>query len=147
MITIFKNKDDIPAEMEYIELNDVYFNQNTASMIDSRAEKFIESIDGSKLVAKYKISSRFDDVILDIDKLSAGCKTLLNILYYPEKVFCLKECGSNVLELIYGLAAGNVFSEYALIPFDMQPVIVQTKYSRKVVENYEDLKEWWDNEK
>lgn len=147
MITIFKNKEDIPSEQEYIELNDVFFNQNTASMIDSRAEKYIESIDGSKLVAKYKIRSRFDDVILDIDKLSAGCKTLLNILYYPEKVFCLKECGSNVLELIYRLAAGNVFSEYAMIPFDMYPVIVQTKFSRKVVKNYEDLKEWWDNEK
>ena len=31
MITIFKNKQDIPQNMEYIELNDLYFVQNTVS--------------------------------------------------------------------------------------------------------------------
>ena len=34
MITIYKNKKDIPQNMDYIELNDVYFNQNTASILD-----------------------------------------------------------------------------------------------------------------
>ena len=42
MITIFKNKQDIPQNMEYIELNDLYFVQNTVSQIDDRAEKIIE---------------------------------------------------------------------------------------------------------
>lgn len=93
MITIFKNKQDIPQNMEYIELNDLYFVQNTVSKIDERADKIIECIDGARLVSKYKISSGFNDVVLDIDKLSSGCKTVLNVFYYPEKVFCLKECG------------------------------------------------------
>ena len=48
-------------------------------------------------VGKYKIRSRFDDIIIDIDKLSAGCKTALNVLYNPDKIFCLKECGNNAL--------------------------------------------------
>ena len=48
MITIYKNKKDIPEGMEYIELNDVYFNQNTASALDERAEKIIEDIDASR---------------------------------------------------------------------------------------------------
>lgn len=146
MITIYKNIEDIPQNMEYIELNDVFFNQNTASILDERAEKIIEDIDGSKQVGKYKIRSRFDDIILDIDKLSAGCKTVLNILYNPNKVFCLKECGNNALEIVYSLDQGNVYSDYALIPFDMESVNVRTASEDKVVSDYEELKEWWSNE-
>ena len=146
MITIYKDKKDIPRNMEYIELNDVFFNQNTASVLDERAEKIIEDIDGSEQVGKYKIRSRFDDIILDIDKLSAGCKTVLNILYNPDKVFCLKECGNNALEVIYGLDYGNVYSDYAMIPFDMESVNVRTSSEDKVVYDYEELKEWWSDE-
>ena len=146
MITIYKDIKDIPPNMEYIELNDVFFNQNTASILDERAEKIIEDIDGSKQVGKYKIRSRFDDIILDIDKLSAGCKTVLNILYNPDKVFCLKECGNNALEVVYGLDYGNVYSDYAMLPFDMESVNVRTASENKVVSDYEELKEWWSNE-
>ncbi len=117
MITIFKDKKDIPQDMQYVELNDLYFNQNTASMLDEKAAEIIETIDESKLIGKYKICSKFDDVTLDIDKLSAGCKTVLNVMYNPDKVFCLKECGNNALMVLYGLAAGKVYSDYARIPF------------------------------
>lgn len=146
MITIYKDIKDIPPNMEYIELNDVFFNQNTASILDERAEKIIEDIDGSKQVGKYKIRSRFDDIILDIDKLSAGCKTVLNVLYNSDKVFCLKECGNNALEIVYSLDQGNVYSDYALIPFDVESVNVRTASEDKVISDYEELKEWWSNE-
>lgn len=146
MITIFKNKQDIPQNIEYIELNDLFFNQNTVSLIDERAAKIIEVIDDARLIGKYKISSRFNGVTLDIDRLSAGCKTVLNVLYYPDKVFSLKECGNNALEILYNLEKGYVCSEYALIPFDMDSVVVQTKAGKKVISDYEVLKEWWDNE-
>lgn len=146
MITIFKNKKDIPRDMKYVELNDIYFNQNTAARLDDRAEKIIEIIDEAKLVSKYKIQSRFHDIILDVDKLSAGCKTVLNVLYHPEKVFCLKECGNNALEVLYGLSAGNVYSDYALIPFEMSAVNVQSSSGKREINDYEELKEWWNNE-
>ena len=55
MITIFKSKKDIPQSMEYIELNDLFFNQNTAILIDEKAEQIIETIDDAKLISKYKI--------------------------------------------------------------------------------------------
>lgn len=147
MITIFKDKQDIPQNMEYIELNDLFFVQNTASMIDRQAEKIIKCIDGAELVSKYKITSRFNNVVLDIDKLSAGCKTVLNVMYFPDKVFCLKECGDNALELLYGLDKGYVYSEYAMIPFEMQSATVRTKEESRVISDYEELKEWWMNEK
>ena len=146
MITIFKSQQDIPTNMDYIELNDLFFNQNTASMIDNKAEIIIESIDNAKLISRYKIMSRFEDVAVDIDKLSTGCKTVLNVLYNPDKVFNLKECGNNALEIIYGLENGFVFSEYALIPFDMDSVSVQTLSDKKIINDYEELKEWWNNE-
>lgn len=43
-------------------------------------------------------------------------------------------------------AKGNVYSDYAMIPFNMHPVIIRTNNTCRVVEDYEDLKEWWDNE-
>ncbi|MCI8831928.1 MAG: DUF4869 domain-containing protein [Lachnospiraceae bacterium] len=147
MITIFKNRKDIPGDMEYVELNDLFFNQNTVSFIDKQAEKIIEMIDGSKLISKYKIYSRFDEIALDIDRLSTGCKTVLNVLYYPNKVFCLKECGNNALEILYHFENGHVFSEYALIPFIMDTVAVQSESGKKIINDYEELREWWDSEK
>jgi hypothetical protein len=146
VITIFKNKSDIPQNMEYVELNDIYFNQNTAAMLDEKAKPIIDSIDESELVSKYKIRSRFDDITLDTDKLSAGCKTVLNVMFNPEKVFCMKECGSNALNVLFALSSGNVYSNYALIPFEMESVNVQTSSGEKVINDYEELKEWWENE-
>lgn len=146
MITIFKNKNDIPQDMEYVELNDIYFNQNTARKLDDRAQKVIGIIDEAKLIGKYKICSKFNDIVLDVDKLSAGCKTVLNVLYNPDKVFCLKECGNNALELLYNLDVGSVYSDYALIPFEMESVYVQTSSGKKEICDYEELKEWWSHE-
>ena len=77
MITIFKNKKDIPSNMNYVELNDVFFNQNTVSKLDERASDIIKRIDDSKLIGKYKIESKFNGVTLDIDCLSTGCKLSL----------------------------------------------------------------------
>lgn len=146
MITIFKDKKDIPQNKEYIELNDVFFNQNTVMKLDERANQIIEKIDASTILSKYKICSRFNDVTLDIDKLSTGCKTVLNIMYYTDKVFCIKECGNNALAVLYGLECGLVYSDYALIPFNMEKVIVQTKTGNWEISDYEELKEWWSNE-
>lgn len=133
MITIFRNKQDIPQDVEYVELNDIYFNQSTARKLDDRARKVIGIIDEAKLVSKYKICSKFNDIVLDVDRLSSGCKMVLNVLYNPDKVFCLKECGNNALEVLYNLEAGNVYSDYALIPFEMTAVNVQTSSGKKFV--------------
>ena len=71
MITIYKNKKDIPQGMEYVELNDVFFNQNTAGKFDKRPGDIIARIDDSKLLGKFKIESKFNQVILHVDCLPA----------------------------------------------------------------------------
>lgn len=147
VITIYKNKDDIPQNMEYVELNDVFFNQNTVSQLDDRAKEIVQQIDEAKLIGKYKIESKFNGVILDVDHLSTGCKTVLNVLYYPDKVFCLKECGYNALEILFCLENGSVYSDYAVIPFDMGIVKVSANREVRRIDDYEELKEWWEDEK
>lgn len=131
--------------MEYIALNDVFFDQNTASKLDEQAKTIIKQIDGAELISQYTIRSIFNGVTLDIDRLSSGCKTVLNVLYYTDKLFCLKECGDNTLEVLYRMEQGNVYSEYAMIPLDMRPVVVKTEDDTKIIENYEVLKEWWND--
>ena len=75
-------------------LNYLDYQKDIKELLNKTRGKLIV-IDNAKLVSKYKIVSKFNSVILDIDCLSTGCKTVLNVLYNPEKVFCLKECGIN----------------------------------------------------
>lgn len=147
MITIYKNKKDIPTKLEYVELNDIFFNQNTVSKLDERANAIVEKIDSSKLIGRYKIESKFSGVTLDVDRLSTGCKTVLNVLYFPGKVFCLKECGDNALDVLYHLQDGAVYSDYAVIPFDTDEFTVYLGADGGVIDDYEELKEWWNDEK
>lgn len=147
MISIYKDKKDIPENREYVELNDIFFNKNTVLVLDDRAKIVIEKIDEAELDGKFKIKSKFNGVTLDIDCLSTGCKTVLNVMYFPEKVFCLKECGDNAVEVLYALDKGYVYSDYAVIPFDMETVQVYSGNETKVINDYEELKEWWNNEK
>lgn len=146
MLTIYKDKKDIPPFMQYVELNDLFFNQNTVLHLDDCAKAVVEQIDGTKMLSKFKIESKFGGVMLDIDCLSTGCKTVLNVMYFPEKVFCMKECGENALEILYALKDGAVYSDYALIPFDMKSVKAVYNGETRTIDDYDDLKEWWNNE-
>lgn len=146
MITIFKNKNDIPQNREYVELNDIFFNQKTVARLDERSENIIKKIDQVKLAGRYKIESKFNGVMVDIDCLSTGCKTVLNVLYFPDKVFCLKESGENALEVLYQLEQGGVYSDYAMIPFELENIKVRSGMDGKIITDYEELKRWWDNE-
>ena len=86
MITIYK-KNAIPKTMVLEELNDVFFNKKTVTLLDERAKEIIRQIDGSEMVSNFAIKSRFNGMLLNIDRLSTGCKTVLNILYNPDRVF------------------------------------------------------------
>ena len=98
------------------------------------------------MLSQFTIRSRFDGMTLNIDRLSTGCKTALNILYYPDKVFDIRECGDNALDVIYALPAGNIYCDYPLISFDMEKVNVCEKKGFRVIDSYEELKEWWSHE-
>lgn len=145
MITVYKKKY-LPKGMELIALNDIYFNKNTVLLLDNNAAEIIAAIDHSEMLSPFTISSRFDGMQLNIDKLSTGCKTALNILYNPNKVFDIRECGDNALNVIYSLPHGNVYCDYPMISFQMDKVTIYDKKSIREVDSYEELKEWWSDE-
>ncbi|WP_294238574.1 DUF4869 domain-containing protein [Pseudobutyrivibrio sp.] len=145
MITIYKNKKYMPNAV-CIDFNDVYFNQYTSREIDERAKPVIAKIDGATLVEKYKFKSIFNAELLDIDKLSSGCKTALNILYFPNALVSIKECGDNALSVIFGFEEGNVYSDYPLIPFEFDSVCVSDENGKRIIKEYDELKTWWENE-
>lgn len=145
MIRIYKKKA-IPNGMEKIELNDVYFNKTTVSMLEGGAADIIYRIDKSKMIDKYTVESRFDGSRLNIDKLSTGCKTALNIWYNPDKVFDIRECGDNAIDVIYAFDKGNIYCDYPLISFEMKEVEAVDAKGSVIVNDYEVLKEWWNSE-
>ncbi len=51
--------------------------------------------------------------------------------------------------MLYSLKQGRVYSEYAVIPFELEKitVMVSSETENRVIEEYEELKEWWENEK
>ena len=46
VIIIYKNKNDIPEDIEYVELNEIFFNQKTVMKLDDRTKEIIEKVDG-----------------------------------------------------------------------------------------------------
>lgn len=145
MITVYRDKTDIPSSTELVEFNDLFFNQNIMERLDLTAQEIIKNVDGAALRDDYRIQSGINGDLLNLDKLSTGCKTALNIYYFPEKVFSLKECGDNALDLVYSFASGQVFSEYPIISLFLEKVRVCDKTGEKVLDHYEDLKDWWQN--
>ncbi len=143
MLTIYKNKKDIPTDKEYVELNDLFFNMNTSFLLDDRAKVIIRDVDSSEMISRYKIRSRFNGDVLNTDKLSTSCKTVLNVMYYPDKVFCLKECGEEAVEILFAFKKGAVYSDYAMIPFDFDKVEVCSGGRIAIIDDYEELKAWW----
>lgn len=151
MITIYKNKKDFTnrnfPNIICVDVNDVYFNSITSQLIDDRARAIISKIDGAVFEEKYKIRTKFNDTLLDIDKLSTGCKTALNVLYNPHVLVNIKECGDNALEVIFGMEDGSIYSDYPMIPFDFEEVKVVDYRGEQIISNYDELKEWWEDEK
>jgi hypothetical protein len=146
VISIYKSKSDIPQDKELVLLNDVFFNKITADKIDDGANSIIYEIDGATRVGKYLIKSKFNGVTLDIDKLSTGCKTVLNVLYNIDKVFSMSECGDNALDILYSMEKGNVYCSFPTISFSMDNVKAISDGKEQIISDYETLKEWWNHE-
>ncbi len=87
-----------------ILLNDWFFDSFTFSKVlyDETLKKVISEVEGVEFADPLFIS-KFNDMPIDLTHLSTGCKTLVNILVFPEKIFSVDECGSNVLKQVYSL--------------------------------------------
>ena len=142
MITVYK-KNALPDDAEIIKGNDVFFNRNTAEMLDNRAGDIIRKIDNGEILTKYYFASRFDGSKLNVDKLSTGCKSALNIMYNTDKIFDISECGENALEVIYSFKEGRVYCDYPMIAFNMTEAGAYESDGIHVFNDYDELREWW----
>ncbi|MDO4961225.1 MAG: DUF4869 domain-containing protein [Eubacteriales bacterium] len=145
MITVYRS-DRIPKTMQIIKHNDTFFNKETVERLDDRARDIISQTDQADMITKYMIRSRFDGLALNTDKLSTGCKTVLNIIYHPDVIFDIRECGDNVIDMIYSLESGNITCDYPLISFDMEKVMACDGTCTKEIDSYEELRRWWTDE-
>lgn len=102
-----------------IYLNDAWFDYNLESIkIDDNIKRFMKIIDDSIYIKDDKMYSKFDkELCINMKNLSTGCKTLINVYYFKNKVFEICECGKNVISEIFKLDKGNVFIPcYIFIP-------------------------------
>lgn len=51
------------------------------------------------------------------------------------------------LDVLYSLDSGSVYSDYAVISFNMDAVKVSDSQGVRIIDDYEELREWWENEK
>ena len=142
MITVYK-KNTLPEGVEIIRVNDVFFNKYTAVMLDERAKDVIRKIDMGEMLTKYSFASRFDGSKLNVDMLSTGCKSALNIMYNPDRIFDVAECGENALEVIYSFREGKIYCEYPMIAFNMTGAEAYDTNGIRVFGDYDELREWW----
>lgn len=49
-----------------------------------------------------------------ITNLSTGCKTVINILKYPDIIFSVDECGANAIELLFRMRDVKFFMSYPI---------------------------------
>lgn len=103
-----------------VRFNDAWFNYNLSNItVDDNIKKFMKLIDDSVYIKEDKMYSRFDkELCISMKLLSTGCKTLINVYSFKNKIFDIVECGDNVIEEIFKLKNGNIFiSCYILIPY------------------------------
>lgn len=104
MLTVYTEA----TQKDVIFHNDAFFNLHVnVQMITSEVLKYVWKIDQAKLTPTGKITTKYG--IGTLHDLSTGCKTLINILCFPEHIFSVNECGGNVLSEIFLLNDREIY--------------------------------------
>ena len=141
MIDIFTVKKD---SNDWILQNDLYFNLNTSNEEMSENEvNLIMQVDEAKLTPDKRIETKFG--LGTIRNLSSSCKTLLNIVKHPDKVVCVEECGSNVLEIIFTMDNIKIYmSRPTLVDI---PDDAEIRFNNSdIVKGSKGYNAWWSKE-
>lgn len=129
------DSDRLVGDNEHIICNDAWFLlHNSEYKFDDIVKDIVRAIDGVDILDgsngnKYFYSKFCKDVPVDIDGLSTGCKTALNIYFNPEKAFYIGECGKNASDVIMKFNDGRVIVNHSFVP----PLNVRQTY--KIVFN------------
>ena len=102
-----------------VRFNDAWFDRHLKGLqVDDNIKYFMKKIDESIYIKEHKMYSRFDkELCISMKQLSTGCKTLINVYRFKDKIFDVIECGDNVIEEIFRLQQGNIYiSAFYIIP-------------------------------
>jgi len=135
---------------DYVISNDSEFNTNTYSkMLNDKTERYkkiITEVEGLEFVSDDKVNSKITGQPISLADISTGCKTILNIVYNPDKVISVIECGMNYAKYIYKLD-GRIYMPYFLPPYrtlDFGVVEIELIHRNKRKKFNDIIKlEWW----
>jgi len=106
MICVYTSDDKLPNHLKdsYQPLNDIFFNKEFRfADLTERDFGLIEKIDNANRLPDDAEQLKTPFGITDIYNLSTGCKTVLNVLRFPDRIFDCTECGGNALTLLFEL--------------------------------------------
>lgn len=78
----------------------------------------ILTIEGGKYTEPNLFASKYYNMRdVSIEYISTGCKTVLNCLAFPDKVFFAEECGKNALKVLLQRKQASIYFDYYLPHF------------------------------
>jgi hypothetical protein len=120
MITIYTRRELIPADMEYIRYNDIFF-KGVSLPDDNITNIILTTIDKAHYNSPETFIGRDKSLgALNKEHLSTGAKTLLNIYTNPNICFDVLECGADCLRLLIDLSldiTGTIFMETPVVAY------------------------------
>ncbi len=141
MIDVYTKKVN---SKDWIIQNDLFFNLYTSNeeMSDNETA-LIRQVDDAILTSDKRIETVYG--LGTIRNLSSGCKTLLNIVKHPDKVVCVEECGSNVLNIIFSMDNIKIYmSRPTLVDISED---VQIRFNNtEIVTGNSGYNAWWSRE-
>lgn len=139
MLRIYTALKHVKGEHKYVESNDAFFGVITSGEeLTEYDYSVIEEIDHAKIIKVEGVKSKSFETpfgIIGTNKLSTGCKTLINIEHHPENVYNLLECGWNCQKLLSARHSKSDIEVRGLYPeerfelSDGAEVVLNDKYS------------------
>ena len=108
MLELYIKSDNKNIQMFNDDFFDLHINK---VKLNNQHAKIIKTIDFSDLdIENRRIIPRYNKKIyVPLTELSTGCKTVLNILNFPNICFYVNECGKNALTEILKLREGKIY--------------------------------------
>lgn len=138
MLEIYVGKE---YEKDSVMINDYFFNRYTFEKVQKDATLFKVA---ESLMTKWSKETGY----LGLHCLSTGCKTVLNVLAFSDRIFSIVECGENALSEVFKIKTGKIQCSYKLLPFeditnDYRVFYNGVSYTFSCLA---DLDEWFDKE-
>lgn len=101
--------------------------------------KLVRNIDESEYTDRNTVISKFDGTELGLDCLSGGCKTAINVLLNPDKVFSTISCGYNAVDEILTLDDGQIYLAMNCITDLTKPVKVVKEHVEYIINDFDEF--------